>query len=230
METINALPFSVVSADCLSHCTFQNIGKETKTKLVSHDGIIYALFFSDGEFRGYRPIISDIVDYNVFQDDNGGTTVVVVEFDDGSKEKAVLDGNDVFSLDQGLSICITKKLLGGDTSFGSSLYNKLIKSAIKAKEENERFAAEEAKFEQEEKERRERRAAKKKARKEKRIEREIEIHKEAYLRALHELSESNKQQADEAMETLAKYLFGDDEEKKENEDTENTENAESTEQ
>jgi len=105
-------------------------------------------------------LMNDIVDVSVIE--NGGEKkVVVVTFGDGSTQKAVLCDNDEFSLEQGISVCVTKHLLDHGTGHGSSLYNKVIdrglkvyKNRIKAEETKAREAAEE-------KARRERKLAKK---------------------------------------------------------------------
>ncbi len=59
--------------------------------------------------------------------------VTQVTFDDNSKVRAVCGNNDVFNLEQGISICIAKKLLGGTKE-----YNNLINKAIKLYETKER--------------------------------------------------------------------------------------------
>lgn len=108
--------------------------------------------------------------------------VVEVTFMDGDKQKAVCQEPDVFSLEQAISICLTKHLLGG-----SGTYNKAIKNGIKvyekkiaedkaAKVEAERIAKKRAK-----------KAAHMKRKAEKKREEQIEIQKEAYVRALREV-------------------------------------------
>lgn len=58
--------------------------------------------------------------------------VVIIKFTDGTQEKAVLDSSDIFSIEQGVAICITKKILSKLTyGNGSSAYNKLIDYAMK---------------------------------------------------------------------------------------------------
>jgi hypothetical protein len=93
-----------------------------KTNMVFKNGSIYVKHYKDGFFKKERHLMSDIVDVRVY--DN----TVVVMFADKTKTSAVLDSVDTFSLEQGISICITKKLLGED---GNSLYNKLITRALK---------------------------------------------------------------------------------------------------
>lgn len=114
----------------------------------------------DGCVKSSFRMMADIVDVSVIE--NGGKKkVVVVYFGNGTTQKAVLCDNDEFSLEQGISVCITKHLLDHVVGHGSSLYNKVIdrglkvyKNRIKAEETKAREAAEE-------KARRERKLAKK---------------------------------------------------------------------
>ncbi len=57
--------------------------------------------------------------------------VVVVEFCDGTKTKAVCDSEDVFSVDAGIAICLLKKAMGG-----SDEYNNYIRKLMKEHQEN----------------------------------------------------------------------------------------------
>lgn len=131
-------------------------------------------------------IIPHIKDIQVIKD-----RVVIVSFADDSQEKAVLDSADTFSLEQGISICITKKMLSMETNGnGSSAYNKLINHCLKVYE-NSRKTEEKAKAEEQAAKEKEKKVADKarvkrikKANKNR--EREIEIQKEAYLRAMRE--------------------------------------------
>lgn len=125
---------------------------------------------------------NEIVDVNIIVPDK----VVEVTFLDGIKEKAVCREPDTFSLEQAIGICISKKVMGG-----SSAYNNAIKRGIKIYENKIR----EEQMDKEEKERIERKRAKKKAYKERRAakrvqaerEKQIEIQKEAYIRAMMEI-------------------------------------------
>jgi len=109
--------------------------------------------------------------------------VVEVTFVDGDKQKAVCQEPDVFNLEQAVSICLTKHLLGG-----TGAYNKAVKNGIKVYEENQRekwrIKAEEERIAR----RRAKKAAYMKRRAEKRREEQIEIQKEAYVRAMREVS------------------------------------------
>lgn len=105
--------------------------------------------------------------------------VVEVTFMDGDKQKAVCQEPDVFSLEQAISICLTKHLLGG-----SGAYNKAVKNGIKVYEEKQRaermVKAEEERITK----RRVKKAAYMRRKAEKKREEQIEIQKEAYVRAM----------------------------------------------
>lgn len=178
-----------------------DVANETKTKLLVHDGIIRALFFKNGVPIGDGTLLPDISDVKVIS-----KKVVVVKFADNTEEKAVLDSADTYSLEQGISICITKKLLGRNTPFGGSLYNKIIKRAMDVMEENEKAAKFVAEQEKAANAKAEKVAAKKKAHAMKiaalKKEDEIEMHKEAYLRAMRELRDEEKKEMDEALGEL----------------------------
>lgn len=116
--------------------------------------------------------------------------VVEVTFADGDKQKAICQEPDVFSLEMAISICITKHLLGGTKEYNKAVrdgvkrYEDKIKNKKKVIEEAERFEKRKAKL-----------AAYKKRKAERRKEAQIEMQKEAYLRALRdfnkELSETS---------------------------------------
>ncbi len=107
--------------------------------------------------------------------------VVIVQFSDGTEEKAVCDENDVFDLKTAISICIMKKLAGG-----SSNYHKILDTAVELY--NDRLVKEEE--EKAEQNRIKARKAKNIEKKAKRVakkrEEQIEMQKEAYLRAMNE--------------------------------------------
>ena len=116
----------------------------------------------------------------------------MVTFSDGKTEKAVLDTYDTFNIEQGIAICIMKKSFSKiSNGNGSSVYNKLVEYGLKVLNEiNDAKAKAEA--EKQEKNARAKRNAEKAKRKKarnaaKKREAEIEIQKEAYLRAMCEL-------------------------------------------
>ena len=155
-----------------------DVDPEVKSTLTKNSkGKLCATFYKDGFKTSTKELIPDIKDVIVHN-----SCVVIVEFTDGTSEKAVLHPCDEFSVEQGISICITKKLVGG-----SSIYNKLIDRAIKVKINND---AEKTKKEQEEEARKERKKKndeKKARRKVAKREEYIETQKEAYIRALREV-------------------------------------------
>lgn len=135
-----------------------------------------------------------IVDVNIIVPDK----VVEVTFVDGTKEKSVCREPDVFSLESAISICISKKIMGG-----SSAYNNAVKRGIKVYEDKQKKEAAE-KLEQERiaKKRakrlayKERRAAKRveeeKQRKAREREDQIAIQTEAYLKAMDIMKSENR--------------------------------------
>lgn len=155
------------------------VREDTATKLDIMSGNIYVNRYKNGFSTGRKLVMSDIKDVTVYHN------TVIVTFADNTKTVAAMDPEDKFDLEQGISICITKKLLGDN---GTSIYNKLIKRAFKVMNNNEaaRIKAEEKK--QEEKRLKEAYAAKKKKQKNKKREAEIEMRKEAIIRAMRELN------------------------------------------
>ena len=115
--------------------------------------------------------------------------VVIIKFKDGTQEKAVLDSSDTFSIEQGVAICITKKILSKLTyGNGSSVYNKLIDYAMKIykKQENDKAKAEAEKTKTEQQENK--REEKRKKRIAKTQERERDILSEAIAKAMQSMN------------------------------------------
>lgn len=112
--------------------------------------------------------------------------VVEVTFADGTKTKSVCRYPDVFSLEQAIAICIGKKIMGG-----SSAYNNAIKRGLKVYEDK----LKKEKIDKAEQERIANKRAKRIAYKKRKAaereqaekERQIEIQKEAYIRAMTEM-------------------------------------------
>lgn len=135
-----------------------------------------------------------IADVNIIVPDK----VVEVTFADGTKEKTVCREPDVFSLESAISICISKKIMGG-----SSAYNNAVKRGMKVYEDKQKREATEKEEQERIKKKRvkrlaykERRAAKReeeeKQRKEKEREEQIAIQMEAYLRAMDIMKNENR--------------------------------------
>ena len=147
----------------------------TKTELITKYGSIYVRHYKDGFFQSERKLMSDIVDVRVYD-----KTVVVI-FADKTKTSAVLDEVDTFTVEQGISVCITKKLLGDD---GNSLYNKLVTRALKVIKRKQKAEEAAVKKKEEEKKAREIKKARAERRKAKKREESINIQAEAIKRAL----------------------------------------------
>lgn len=155
-----------------------DVDPEVKSTLDVFGNQLRATFYKDGFKQSTKNLIPDIKDIIVHNNH-----VVIVEFVDGTTEKAVLHPEDKFSLEQGISICITKKLVGG-----SAIYNKLMERALDIKKHNEEAKAKREAEAAERKERLKKYAEKKAARKARKREEYINTQKEAYLRALAEFN------------------------------------------
>ena len=128
------------------------------------------------------------------RDDISNTIVNVIEivpnkvakvvFYDGTIEKVVCDEDDTFSLEMAITICMAKKLYGGTAAYnkavrdGMKVYKRMLEHKQNEKEERERIAKK--------KQKRKEYLARREAR---RREEQIEIQKEAYVRAMRELND-----------------------------------------
>lgn len=144
--------------------------------------------YKDSNRRNDFELMSAIEDVQVLND-----RVIMVKFSDGTTEKAVLDESDTFSVEQGIAICLTKKLLSTLTrGNGGSVYNKLVEYGVKTYETIEARKAEVVKENAEKAAKAKRTAEKAQRKKERKAaeqrEADIEIQKEAYLRAMRELN------------------------------------------
>ena len=114
--------------------------------------------------------------------------VVQVTFTDGETEKAVCQEPDTFSLEQAITICVAKKMMGGTSAFnkevrhGIKIYNDKLKKEAADKAEQERIAKKKAKDA-------EKRAARKAKKELENKEKQIEIQAEAYVRAMQRMKE-----------------------------------------
>lgn len=156
---------------------------DTTTKLDIKKGKIFVRHYKDGFFESERSVISDIKDVEIYD------KTVLVTFADNTKTVAVLDSEDTFSLEQGISICITKKLLGEN---GGSVYNKLIKRALKVKKDNEKAAEKAEKAKEEAKRKKEASRIRHEKKQLKKREKEIETYKEAIIRAAECLGKNGR--------------------------------------
>lgn len=157
-----------------------DVRPDTTTKLcVEEDGNIYVKHYKDGFFKHMRCIMPDITDIKVHHN------TVLVTFADNTKTVAVLDNEDKFNLEQGISICITKKLLGES---GNSIYNKLIKRAFKVIKQNEQAEAKKEKDKAEVEQKKARALKRHQKKQAKKREERITEMAEAYVRAIKHLN------------------------------------------
>ena len=182
-----------------------SILKKPKISFVMGDGRLRdnIMAFADGFTAG--SIMPNIVNVRVEEstsnkDKESKTQIVFVDFTDGTSEKAILHPDDEFSLEQGISICITKKLLSMKTGgYGHSVYNKIINRAVavyKRSVEAAEKAAEDAEAEKQRVANANAKIARKKAKRAaKKREYEIELRKEAYVRAMKEINGNGEDSA-----------------------------------
>lgn len=158
----------------------------TGSRMIKEDGEVKFAYDTSGRFS----VVTDAVIPEIEDVQSINDKVVIVKFADGTSEKAVLSENDTFSLEQGVSICITKKILNKvlKGASGTSAYNKLVDYGLKVydkkqKEIKEAIAAKKA--EKEAEQRKIDRIRKKRAKhKAKLREEQIQIQAEAYRRAM----------------------------------------------
>ncbi len=113
--------------------------------------------------------------------------VVQVTFADGGKEKAVCQYPDVFDLETAIGLCIAKHAIGGQSE-----YHKLVRDGIKTYENKLKKEKEENELQERIARKRAKRIAYKKRKEERKREEAINIQKEAYVRAMQEINNTNK--------------------------------------
>lgn len=157
---------------------FEYIVKEnSKCEITLRNGLIVLI----EDNKAPKLICPNVTDVNIIVPNK----VVEVTFSDGTKEKSVCREPDVFSLERAISICISKKIMGG-----SSAYNNAVKRGMKVyKDKQNKEATEKAEQEHIEKKRAKRLAYKKRRAARKREE-QIAIQTEAYLRAMKAVEDS----------------------------------------
>jgi hypothetical protein len=169
--------------------------KDAKNLLVTKEKRLKVKNCKDGFVDSTKDIMPDIKNVSVSVD-GINSTVIFVTFTDGKTEKAILDPDDDFSLEHGLTIIMLEKLLSDKGVDGKSVHNKLVKYAMKfyKHQEDERIKAEELKKTEKEKRKRIEEKIRNRKAKKARAEREyqIEIQKEAYLRAMRELNKETE--------------------------------------
>lgn len=169
---------------CEVHLNETDTAKLLRRHKSGGNGITQPFIMFTAEGMRCVPAITEVKSY-----DNKTT---VVFFSDGTKEHANCSENDTYSLEYGISICLLKKLLGGNET-----YKKIVNTA--AKSYREKQAAEEAeklrkKEEHEARMQAEKEAARRRKEAEERREKEetekqISIMAEAFRRAMQQNNE-----------------------------------------
>lgn len=118
--------------------------------------------------------MASIKDYKVINN-----KVVIVEFIDGAKEKAICSSEDKFDLETAIEICVLKHILGG-----SKKYYKILDYAKKQINEIDKKKADDISRKELEKEAAKRREEKRKKRATKKRQKQIDIQREAFLNAM----------------------------------------------
>lgn len=183
MEALNAcLASSAVASSAVVNKAW--LDEDITTTWIVGESSASCCIHRDASKEKSAPTITDVKSF-----DNKNT---VVFFADGTKEHAVCSENDTYSLEQGITICLIKKMLGG-----SENYKKIVNSA--AKSYREKQAAEEAeklrkKEEHEARMQAEQEAARRRKEAEARreaeeTEKQINIMAEAFRRAMQQSSE-----------------------------------------
>jgi len=98
-------------------------------------------------------IMPEFSDVKIIRNKENSPIGVKISFTDGTEQKAICMPDDTFSLEHGITICLFKKMLTCgcyiDEQYVTGVYNKLVKHAIKVRE-NRLKAEEEAKKAKEE--------------------------------------------------------------------------------
>lgn len=131
-------------------------------------------------------------------------------FTDDTVTTAVAQPGDEFSKEVGMMVCIMKYIFG-DKSY-NNMFRKWIKKDEYRKKEAEKSAAEKRERAEIKKRQAEKEAKRKAKRTEQAREREIEIQKEAYIRAMRELEEDKEAEAKKEAYIMSLYGLGDDKE------------------
>lgn len=146
----------------------------------------------------FEPEFVKVADVNIIVPNK----VVEVTFADGTKEKSVCREPDIFSLESAISICISKKIMGGSGAYnnavkcGMKVYKGKLKKEDADKAEQERIEKKHAKRVAYKERRAAKRAEEESKRREQKKEEQIEIQKEAYLRAIKEIENSKNMVAE----------------------------------
>lgn len=170
----------------------------TNSYFLPPDSLIYNLDNKKMEVEnnkvkiGFETIMPSVKEIKVIFDKEGNGKGIIVEFMDDTIEKAICDSEDSFNYETGVMICLIKKLLScrpqANKKKGTYYFNKLMDLAMAADYKTKKERVEQDLKNEIEKQKRiakDRKARKKAAKKR---EKEIELQKEAHIRALKEFN------------------------------------------
>ena len=121
-----------------------------------------------------------IVNYKKYED-----KAVILEFDDGTEEKAVCCEGDKFELERGVEVAVLKKI------FGAEGYRNMLKTAMNQIADIDKAAEDKKKNEEAAAKKKAKNDARKARRREKKRAARVEEMKEAYLNAMKEYGSTN---------------------------------------
>jgi len=127
-----------------------------------------------------QPKHTTIKDITVYND-----KVVKMDFSDGTFVKAVCGEHDEFNLDTGITICLVKKMLGGQED-GTRCYNNLLRDLHGLMKDKEKAKIEEAEEKERQKQKRKKHELKRAKKKLLAEQAQIDIQKTAFAMALRE--------------------------------------------
>lgn len=149
----------------------ENDNMDKPVKMIMCDGTVYTI--------GVKKFVPEVnvTDISVYNE-----KVVELTFVTGEVYKAVCDDTDKFDINKGIEVCILKYLLNG-----SNDYNNLVKKIRKQYDQKCEAEKKDAERHEQMKRKRAKRQAAKKRRAERKREEQIEMQKEAYVRAMKEM-------------------------------------------
>lgn len=176
----------------LANHPVDSMPNDAKNVLIDRNGKLYVRACRYGsKSPSEQFLMYDIVNVKVHQDTDGNDCAVTVFFGDNTSQSAAVSHGDTFSLEHGISICIMKHLLSFAVKapyMGTALYNKVMNRVEKAMKRNNEMKIRTQNELLDKEKRYMKLVEKKRRRKEKRREQEIEMRKEAYKRAIRELT------------------------------------------
>lgn len=141
----------------------ENTKEESRNKKMFNNYVSYkkgGIYSKDSYDYVQRYIMPDIKDVKVINN-----KIIILTFMDDTTEKAILNDGDSFSLEEGITICVLKKILSDKSrSNGTAVYNKIIRHAMKIYTNKVKHEEEEKKKRLEEKRKEEKFINKKKVR------------------------------------------------------------------